>query len=67
MNFRKIITVSLAFATIISCKKQKEETTEIYQSKLPNYSNVDLSKVFTPAESALENESLEDTNFLKNC
>lgn len=57
MNFRKIITVSLAFATIISCKKQKEETTEIYQSKLPNYSNVDLSKVFTPAESTLENES----------
>ena len=57
MNFRKVITVSLAFATIISCKKQKEETTEIYQSKLPNYSNVDLSKVFTPAESTLENES----------
>lgn len=57
MNFRKIITVSLAVATIISCKKQKEEKTEIYQSKLPNYSNVDLSKVFTPAESALENES----------
>ena len=57
MNFRKIITVSLAFATVISCKKQKEETTEIYQSKLPNYSNVDLSKVFTPAESTLENES----------
>jgi len=57
MNFRKIIIVSLAFATIISCKKQKEETTEIYQSKLPNYSNVDLSKVFTPAESTLENES----------
>ena len=57
MNFRKTITVSLAFATIISCKKQKEETTEIYQSKLPNYSNVDLSKVFTPAESTLENES----------
>lgn len=57
MNFRKTITVSLAFATIVSCKKQKEETTEIYQSKLPNYSNVDLSKVFTPAESTLENES----------
>lgn len=57
MNFRKIITVSLAFATIISCKKQKEETTEIYQSKLPNYSNVDLSKVFTPSQSTLENES----------
>ncbi|SEH77194.1 serine hydrolase domain-containing protein [Epilithonimonas hominis] len=57
MNFRKIITVSLAVATIISCKKQKEEKTEIYQSKLPNYSNVDLSKVFTPAESTLENES----------
>ena len=57
MNFRKIITVSLAFATVISCKKQKEETTEIYQSKLPNYSNVDLSKVFTPSESTLENES----------
>jgi len=57
MNFRKIITVGLAVATIISCKKQKEETAEIYQSKLPNYSNVDLSKVFTPAESTLENES----------
>ncbi|WP_312767098.1 serine hydrolase domain-containing protein [Epilithonimonas sp.] len=57
MNFRKIITASLAVATIISCKKQKEETAEIYQSKLPNYSNVDLSKVFTPAESTLENEA----------
>ena len=57
MNFRKIITVSLAFATIISCKKQKEETTEIYQSKLPNYGNVDLTKVFTPQESTLSNEA----------
>jgi hypothetical protein len=38
MNFRKIITVSLAFATIISCKKQKEETTE-KQRKATNESN----------------------------
>lgn len=57
MNFRKIITVGLAVASIYSCKKEKEKTAEIYQSKLPNYSNVDLSKVFTPAESTLENQS----------
>ncbi|MFC4687635.1 serine hydrolase domain-containing protein [Epilithonimonas pallida] len=57
MNFRKIITVGLAVASIYSCKKEKEETAEIYQSKLPNYGNVDLSKVFTPAESTLENQS----------
>lgn len=57
MNFRKIITVGLAVASIYSCKKEKEETAEIYQSKLPNYGNVDLSKVFTPDESTLENQS----------
>lgn len=57
MNFRTILTAVFAVSTIISCKKQKEEPAETYQSKLPNYGNVDLSKVFTPAESTLENEA----------
>lgn len=58
MNFRKIVTVGLAVASIISCSKKEEEKTEnVYQSKLPNYGNIDLTKVFSPAESAVQDES----------
>lgn len=57
MNLRKIVTVGLAIICTYSCKKEKEESAESYQSKLPNYGNVDLAKVFTTSESTLANES----------
>lgn len=44
-----------ALTAAVSCKKEKGETSENYQSKLPNYSNVDLEKVFTKRESELQN------------
>jgi CubicO group peptidase (beta-lactamase class C family) len=53
MNFRKIITSVFITLSIFSCKKEKESTAETYGSKLPNYGNVDLDKVFTPEESVL--------------
>ncbi len=57
MIFRKVITVGLAVVCMSSCKKKEEQINENYESKLPNYSNVDLTKVFTPQESTLSNEA----------
>lgn len=57
MNFRKAITIAFAAMAISSCKKEEKKSQETYQSKLPNYGNVDLSKVFTPADCVLENQA----------
>jgi len=57
MNFRKVITSVFITLSIVSCKKEKESTAETYDSKLPNYGNVDLDKVFTPEELTLPNQT----------
>ena len=59
MNFRKVITIGLAVVCINACKSKEEQINENdnCESKLPNYGNVDLTKVFTPQESTLSNES----------
>lgn len=57
MNFRKVIKISLAVLCLSSCKSKEEQISENYESKLPNYGNIDLTKVFSPAESAVQDES----------
>lgn len=57
MNFRKIITPVLLAISVLSCKKEKETPTETYDSKLPNFGNIDLNKVFTPEELTFANQA----------
>lgn len=53
MNFRKVITPILVVLSIVSCSKKSEKENDVEESKLPNYGNIDLEKVFTPQESVL--------------
>ena len=57
MNFRKVIAPVLIVLSIVSCKKEKESTEEIYDSKLPNFGNVDLEKVFPAEDLTLANQT----------
>ena len=57
MNFRKIITSVLLAISVLSCKKEKETPAETYDSKLPNFGNIDLNKVFTPEELTFANQA----------
>ena len=57
MNFRKIITPLLVVLSIVSCNKKSEKENNEEESKLPNYGNVDLEKVFTPEELTLPNQA----------
>ncbi len=47
--------VALFFVTV-SCKKNEEKLKEEAESRLPNYGNVQLDKVFSKADSEVENE-----------
>ena len=51
------MTVAFAAMAIHSCKKEEKKSQETYESKLPNYGNVDLSKVFTPEDCVLNDQS----------
>ncbi|KFC24659.1 serine hydrolase domain-containing protein [Chryseobacterium sp. FH1] len=53
MNFRKVIAPVLLALSILSCKKQKEVPAETYESKLPNFGNVNLENVFTAEDNVL--------------
>ena len=57
MNFRKIITPLLVVLSIVSCNQKSEQENNEEESKLPNYGNVDLEKVFTPEELTLPNQA----------
>jgi hypothetical protein len=52
MTKRNFILVLSAFLFLFSCKKKTENQDSVAESttNLPNYGNVDLAKVFTPAE-----------------
>jgi len=57
MNFRKVIAPVLVVLASFSCSKKAEKENIEEQSKLPNYGNVDLGKVFTPQDLTLPNQS----------
>ncbi|MCG2794211.1 MAG: beta-lactamase family protein [Weeksellaceae bacterium] len=56
MNFRKIIVPVFTVLSVFACKKEKESAAS-YTSKLPNYGNVDIEKVFEPDELTLPNQT----------
>ncbi len=53
MNFRRVIASVLIALSVLSCKKEKEVPAATYESKLPNFGNVNLAAVFTPEERVL--------------
>lgn len=57
MNFRKVIAPVLIVLSLVSCKKEQEPKEEIYNSKLPNFGNVDLEKVFPAEDLTLANQT----------
>lgn len=59
MTKRNFILVLSAFLFLFSCKKKSENQDSVAESttNLPNYGNVDLAKVFTPAESQVANKA----------
>ncbi|MCQ4142388.1 serine hydrolase [Chryseobacterium sp. EO14] len=58
MTKRNFILVLSAFLFLFSCKKKSENQDSVTESttNLPNYGNVDLAKVFTPAENQVTNK-----------
>lgn len=59
MTKRNFILVLSAFLFLFSCKKKSENQDSATESttNLPNYGNVDLAKVFTPAENQVTNKA----------
>ncbi|REC52391.1 MULTISPECIES: serine hydrolase domain-containing protein [Chryseobacterium] len=59
MTKRNFILVLSAFLFLFSCKKKTENQDSVAESttNLPNYGNVDLAKVFTPAENQVANKA----------
>lgn len=59
MTKRNFILVLSAFLFLFSCKKKSENQDSVTESttNLPNYGNVDLAKVFTPAENQVTNKA----------
>lgn len=59
MTKRNFILVLSAFLFLFSCKKKSENQDSVVESttNLPNYGNVDLAKVFTPAENQVTNKA----------
>lgn len=59
MTKRNFILVLCAFLFLFSCKKKSENQDSVAESttNLPNYGNVDLAKVFTPAENQVTNKA----------
>ncbi|MDN4030880.1 serine hydrolase domain-containing protein [Chryseobacterium gambrini] len=59
MTKRNFILVLSAFLFLFSCKKKSENQDSVAESttNLPNYGNVDLAKVFAPAESQVANKA----------
>ncbi|MDO3425627.1 serine hydrolase domain-containing protein [Chryseobacterium sp. APV1] len=59
MTKRNFILVLSAFLFLFSCKKKSENQDSVAESttNLPNYGNVDLAKVFTPAENQVANKA----------
>lgn len=59
MTKRNFILVLSAFLFLFSCKKKSENQDSVAESttNLPNYGNVDLAKVFAPAENQVANKA----------
>ncbi|WP_308003984.1 serine hydrolase domain-containing protein [uncultured Chryseobacterium sp.] len=59
MTKRNFILVLSAFLFLFSCKKKSENQDSVTESttNLPNYGNVDLANVFTPAENQVTNKA----------
>lgn len=59
MTKRNFILVLSAFLFLFSCKKKSENQDSVTESttNLPNYGNVDLANVFTPAENQVANKA----------
>ena len=59
MTKRNFILVLSVFLFLFSCKKKSEHQDNVTENttNLPNYGNVDLSKVFTPAENQVANKA----------
>lgn len=59
MTKRNFILVLSAFLFLFSCKKKSENQDSVAESttNLPNYGNVDLANVFTPAENQVVNKA----------
>ncbi|MBL7878322.1 MAG: beta-lactamase family protein, partial [Chryseobacterium gambrini] len=59
MTKRNFILVLSAFLFLFSCKKKSENQDSVAESttNLPNYGNVDVNKVFTPAENQVANKA----------
>lgn len=59
MTKRNFILVLSAFLFLFSCKKKSENQDSVAESttNLPNYGNVDLANVFTPAENQVANKA----------
>ncbi|MDN4014881.1 serine hydrolase domain-containing protein [Chryseobacterium gambrini] len=59
MTKRNFILVLSAFLFLFSCKKKSENQDSVTESttNLPNYGNVDVNKVFTPAENQVANKA----------
>lgn len=59
MTKRNFILVLSAFLFLFSCKKKSENQDSVTESttNLPNYGNVDVKKVFTPAENQVANKA----------
>lgn len=58
MTKRNFILILSAFLFLFSCKKKSENQDSVTESttNLPNYGNVDLANVFTPAENQVANK-----------
>lgn len=59
MTKRNFILVLSAFLFLFSCKKKSENQDSVTESttNLPNFGNVDLANVFTPAENQVANKA----------
>ncbi|HAO05379.1 MAG TPA: serine hydrolase [Chryseobacterium sp.] len=59
MTKRNFILVLSAFLFLFSCKEKSENQDSVTESttNLPNYGNVDLANVFTPAENQVANKA----------
>lgn len=59
MTKRNFILILSAFLFLFSCKKKSENQDSVTESttNLPNYGNVDLANVFTPAENQVANKA----------
>ncbi|WP_185207799.1 serine hydrolase domain-containing protein [Chryseobacterium sp. C3] len=59
MTKRNFILILSAFLFLFSCKKKSENQDSVAENttNLPNYGNVDVNKVFTPAENQVANKA----------